>query len=154
MIFPTSDTKFKITILGEPISKQSFRFTLDGRKYQPKDIIEAKKNIKIQTLAQLPENYKVVSKHDKIGFCVTYTYYFMPPNRIPSKHKKLMMSGVNYYRAKKPDTDNLQKNYNDALNGIIWEDDSLIVKVGGVEKFYSYNPRVELLIELIKLPFM
>ena len=41
----------------------------------------------------------------------------------------------------KPDTDNYIKSTLDALNGILWHDDSQIVKISG-EKRYSDNPRI------------
>lgn len=45
------------------------------------------------------------------------------------------------YRAKKPDVDNLQKNIFDAMNGVVYFDDSQIVKVT-VEKIYHATPSV------------
>lgn len=41
----------------------------------------------------------------------------------------------------KPDTDNYIKSTLDALNGVLWHDDSQIVKITG-EKRYSDHPRI------------
>ena len=46
---------------------------------------------------------------------------------------------------KKPDCDNISKVICDALNGIAFHDDSMIVELA-VEKFYSENPCVDVVI--------
>lgn len=43
---------------------------------------------------------------------------------------------------KKPDVDNYAKTVMDAINGVIWTDDSRVVKLT-IEKFYSSYPRIE-----------
>lgn len=44
------------------------------------------------------------------------------------------------YRPKTPDTDNIEKIYFDAMNGMIWEDDKQVVDCR-VQKLYSMKPR-------------
>ena len=44
------------------------------------------------------------------------------------------------YHLKKPDTTNLNKQMEDCLTGIIWEDDCQVIKIKGT-KLYSDNPR-------------
>ncbi|OES46197.1 hypothetical protein BA724_16375 [Domibacillus iocasae] len=46
----------------------------------------------------------------------------------------------------KPDVDNYVKGIKDALNKVIWKDDSQVVDLN-VSKFYSESPRVEVVIE-------
>lgn len=46
----------------------------------------------------------------------------------------------------KPDVDNYVKGIKDALNKVIWNDDSQVVDLT-VSKFYSESPRVEVLVE-------
>lgn len=43
----------------------------------------------------------------------------------------------------KPDLDNYEKAALDALNEIVWRDDSLIVSMSS-QKVYSENPRIEI----------
>jgi Holliday junction resolvase RusA-like endonuclease len=43
---------------------------------------------------------------------------------------------------KKPDLDNYEKLFYDALHGLLYTDDSVVIK-GNHEKFYSCKPRVE-----------
>lgn len=50
----------------------------------------------------------------------------------------------------KPDVDNYAKGIKDALNGIIWKDDSQVVDLR-VQKFYSKNPRVEIRVKEIEI---
>ena len=48
----------------------------------------------------------------------------------------------------KPDCDNIAKNINDALNGIVYPDDKQIVCLS-VNKFYSANEYVNVKISLL-----
>ena len=49
----------------------------------------------------------------------------------------------------KPDWDNLGKSYSDMIQGVLIQDDSLIIE-GVSRKFYSAKPRVEITIEYLK----
>ena len=51
------------------------------------------------------------------------------------------------FHTSRPDIDNLFKGVTDALNGIIWEDDSLICEIGRQLKIYGDPPRIEIEIE-------
>ena len=44
------------------------------------------------------------------------------------------------FRPKKPDKDNIEKIYFDAMNGMIWGDDNQVID-GRTRKFYSMKPR-------------
>lgn len=65
-----------------------------------------------------------------------------------SRRKKLLAEEGEVRPTTKPDLDNHAKSICDALNGIIYKDDSQIVDLS-VSKFYSENPRVEIRIEEI-----
>jgi Holliday junction resolvase RusA-like endonuclease len=49
----------------------------------------------------------------------------------------------------KPDVDNYVKAIKDALNKVIWKDDSQIVSVT-VDKFYSQRPRIEVKVQALE----
>lgn len=59
---------------------------------------------------------------------------------LSTKERARRMSGV-HRPTVKPDLDNYIKSTSDALNGIIWEDDNLIVSLQA-EKFYSERPHL------------
>jgi len=71
---------------------------------------------------------------------------YMPIPKSISKKKKLLLNGT--YHNKKPDGDNIYKYFTDCLNGIVYSDDSQIVK-GSFEKKYSDNPRTVININCI-----
>lgn len=66
---------------------------------------------------------------------VKMTFYMGCPKRRPPKGAK-----NHVYPAVKPDIDNLQKQIMDCGNGILWEDDALIVRAEA-EKIYDWAGR-------------
>lgn len=75
--------------------------------------------------------------------------YRQIPKSTTKKDRALYLAGLKR-PVVKPDTDNYQKAVLDALNDIIWKDDSQIVDLRG-EKYYSDKPRVEISVrELIQ----
>lgn len=74
-------------------------------------------------------------------------YYQIPKSA--SKRNAECMRLESIRPTKKPDCDNVLKIIADALNGVAYKDDSQIVDAR-VQKFYSDNPRVEVVIEEMK----
>ncbi|MDA3731553.1 RusA family crossover junction endodeoxyribonuclease [Niameybacter massiliensis] len=66
------------------------------------------------------------------------------PKSMTKKNRQLIDEGK-LHPTKKPDLDNVAKIVLDSLNGIAYSDDSQIVKLT-VEKYYSVNPRVEVML--------
>lgn len=75
--------------------------------------------------------------------------FFRPNQKGISKKKLALREQGNILPTKKPDLSNFLKSFEDALNGIVWKDDALIVKET-IEKRYSVNPRIEMTIYEIK----
>nr|WP_289038238.1 RusA family crossover junction endodeoxyribonuclease [uncultured Allobacillus sp.] len=75
--------------------------------------------------------------------------YRQIPKSTTKKDRALILEGVKR-PITKPDNSNYAKGIEDALNGIIYKDDSQIVDLQ-VSKFYSENPRVEVTIEELEL---
>ncbi len=66
-------------------------------------------------------------------------FYFGVPASSSKKKKREMLLGAIPY-SKKPDVDNLIKLTLDAMNGIVFKDDSLVVKISAVKR-YSGTPQ-------------
>ena len=73
-------------------------------------------------------------------------YYGIPKSE--SKKKKALMRQNEIRPTKRPDADNVVKLVADALNQVAYRDDTQIVDCQ-VRKFYSDNPRLEVLIQRI-----
>lgn len=71
------------------------------------------------------------------------------PKSMP-KYKKLLAEAGVHVPLSKPDFDNFVKLLCDAVNGILFVDDSQIV-VGIVNKYYSFTPRFEFTIKFKEL---
>ena len=74
-------------------------------------------------------------------------YRPMPKGFSKKKQAQALSGGIRPMT--KPDLDNYIKGIKDALNGIVWGDDSQVVEYGNSGKWYSDQPRVEILIEKI-----
>jgi Holliday junction resolvase RusA-like endonuclease len=143
----------KIIIPGEPQPKQSARFRnvkgKGGKKdfimsYQTKKVIDNAVNIGNSALSQIPLNH--VPYDQAIG--VKMKFVFAPLKSWNKSVKTLFDNGEVIYKVSKPDVDNLQKSIFDAMNKVVYTDDSRIAKVE-VEKIYGKEPRIEL--EIYKL---
>lgn len=77
--------------------------------------------------------------------------YHMPiPKSYSKRRAKECLLGPH---AKKPDLSNLIKFTEDALNGIVWEDDSLISEIEA-RKFYATEPKTVFKIESVASKLM
>lgn len=73
------------------------------------------------------------------------TFYRNIQKSISKKERAKRLSGE-HRPTVKPDASNYLKSFEDALNGIIWKDDALIVHEE-VDKKYSDHPRIEMEVE-------
>lgn len=84
------------------------------------------------------------------GKAIKEDYYYQTKNQYKRKPltKNLGVSYDIYFGTKrKCDLDNFNKLVGDALNGIVWEDDSQIYELN-IRKFYDKeNPRVEIFVD-------
>lgn len=137
-----------LKILGIPQPKQSARFAIrKGRngsnflqKYQSKEVVQNERNIAFDVKSQLPQGFIPYS-----GALKVKALFVFPPLKSFTKAKMTAISsGSTLYKTTKPDlTDNLMKGTMDALNGIVFTDDSVIAKVES-QKIYGMIPRIEL----------
>ena len=135
----------KLTILGKPKQKQGFMFTMTGHRYKKKDVAEAEQNIRTQVINQIPKDFKLWDCPIEVK---SILYVFPILTSFPKWKRDLIKSGTIIHKSTKPDlTDNLQKGLFDALEGIIYVNDSLICKIGSLDKIYGDKPRTEVIIE-------
>lgn len=127
---------------GEPKAVQSFRFTKEGRRYQPGETTSWKGMLRIMTLDQLPEDWKLLDE----PLYVEAAFVFMPKKALGKRKLALIDSGEFMPKETKPDlTDNLMKGLCDALTTIVWKDDARVVQTSTI-KAVGALPRIEMTI--------
>lgn len=143
-----------LIIYGEPKAKQSAKFAKIGKfikSYQPKKIQNAEANIKMQILAQIkafyPQGFDLFSGNVAVK---KLHYVFSPLKSFTKKKMAEVKEGVMVYKNTKPDlSDNLNKMLFDAMQGIVYDNDSRVVSMDNVKKYYGLRPRIEIIIEEI-----
>lgn len=73
--------------------------------------------------------------------------FFRPVQKSVSKVERARRLSGAHRPIVKPDLDNYIKSTLDALTGVLWADDNTIIKLEA-EKFYSDQPRVEIVMEV------
>lgn len=133
---------YHFTIKGNPKPKQSVRFTKTGHKYQPKELIQEEKNIRSQIIEQLPKNFELL----KNGIELSIVFYFPPLKTFNKKIMNDIENGKIIPKTTKPDLDNLEKMILDAMQGVVYLNDSQIYCKAS-QKYYSLTPQINITIE-------
>lgn len=129
----------KFTIPGAPVSQGRPRARRAGNKimmYDPKPSKDYKEFVANIALEYAP------SKPIETPLFVNIAIYRKIPKSTSKKDRQLMLDGMKR-PITKPDTSNYVKGIEDALNGIIYKDDSQIVELRAT-KYYSDSPRAEI----------
>lgn len=124
-----------IDLAGPPMAKGRPRFTKEGRAYTPERT--ATFEAKLTYAAQVAMN----GRPPLDGPLRVSVDVYMPIPESKPKRWKLLALAQRLWPTKKPDADNFAKVL-DAMNMIVWVDDSQIVDLH-VRKFYSDRPRFE-----------
>ena len=126
-----------LQIPGNPIAKKRPRFARRGKfvsTYNPQESEEGKFICLMQNQI----------KHDPVPagtpIALKLEFHMPYPASISKKKKE---SGL--FHTKKPDLDNLIKFVKDCANGILWHDDSQVVRVEAVKQ-YRDNPATQIYI--------
>ncbi len=133
-------------IPGQPFGKQRPRVVRRGnfsKAYTPKETILYENLVKLYF--QKEAGNRMFSNGVMLDVQII-AYYSIPKST--SKNKRLQMLNHEIRPTKKPDWDNIGKIICDSLNMVAYHDDSAIVE-SRVRKFYSENPRVEVIIKKI-----
>lgn len=123
--------EFKIQ--GKVKAKQSFKIGKNGFKYTPNDVVEYSNFVKLSFLNKYPDWNIELLKDKPLKMSIDV---FMNVPASYSKTKKIKALANELRPIIKPDCDNIAKNINDSLNGILYPDDKQIVSLT-VNKFYS-----------------
>jgi Holliday junction resolvase RusA-like endonuclease len=139
----------RVTIPGEPVAQGRGRIVKVGgfsRIADPKKSRDWKATAQIHMLEarerwKVPEPLTVPLEVHIAAFWIC-----------PKSSERKMKPRPQEWRAKKPDIDNIIKAVLDAGNGVLWQDDNLVVRVIG-EKFQAPqggSPRIEVTVQAIE----
>ena len=131
--------RVNFTILGEPFGKQRPRHMKNGITYTPQKTVLYEDEVRVEYKRQARYRFP-----DKTPLCVVIKAYYRIPDSAGNKKREEMKNGI-VRPVKKPDGDNIAKIICDSLNEIAYHDDCQITDMC-VQKWYSENPRVEVMI--------
>lgn len=124
----------------EPVEQARPRATRMGkgiRLYDPKKVTVFKRKLGMLARQQMLD--RGLDPFDG-PLEVRMEFYRPVQASISKKERSRRLSGV-HRPTVKPDLDNYIKSTSDALNGILWADDNLIISLQA-DKFYSERPRL------------
>lgn len=136
--------KLELELEIEPLAVQSARFYRAGkgiRSYQPEKITGWKKSVRTMAIYQLPANFKMFTRDVPLRLDVELL--FAPLKSMRNAELAGISAGKIVYKTSRGDLDNYSKALFDALNKIIWEDDSQIVDYHVVKR-YSTTPGIKI----------
>jgi Holliday junction resolvase RusA-like endonuclease len=134
--------QLSIVIPGCPIAKKRPRFFRRGGLVGTYNAQETEEGRAMQHLHRgLPEGWTPID-----GAIRVWALFEMPIPKSASKKAKIGMQSNEIPHTKKPDLDNLVKFVKDCANGILWRDDSQVIRIEAAKRF-SDNPRTQILID-------
>ena len=126
------------TVPGIPVAKARARVTKAGHAFTPK------KTQNYEALVKMCAAQAMKGKQPTDGPVLVMIVAIFPQPESWPKWKKKMADDGEIAHTKKPDEDNIGKAISDAMNGIVYLDDSQIVQKTVFKKFKSdYNYDVE-----------
>mgnify|MGYP000033156390 CR=1 FL=1 len=131
--------KIDFIIKGKAKAKQSVKFGRNGIKYAPADMVEYANLVRLSFINKYPA-WSVKEFAEKPLKSVINVYMSIPKSF--SKKKQAQALSGQIRPVVKPDCDNIAKNINDALNGIVYPDDKQITSLV-VNKYYAIDEQVE-----------
>ena len=138
--------QIKFTVPGPPFGKQRPKFSRAGqhvKTYTPDKTVSYENLVKL--MYQQAAKGRMFSEGAALDERIIA--YFEIPKSISKKKRKDMLEH-RIRPTKKPDWDNIGKIVCDSLNKVAYRDDSAVVDAQ-VRKFYSENPRVDVMIRVI-----
>ena len=126
----------KYLIPIEPVAKGRPRFTTQGgfsRAYSPKKNVDFENSVKAWAIGQ---TFFLLEKDTPLS--VSVDFYITRPKSVSVKKRP--------FPTVKSDLDNYEKALLDALNGIVWKDDSQIVEIRA-RKLYAVRGYISLRVD-------
>lgn len=139
--------EIKFTVPGQPFGKQRPRVVNRGKfstAYTPKETVQYENLVKLY-YQQTAQGF--MFQEGEMLEVRIIAYYSIPKSTSKKKRQEMLDNKIR--PIKKPDFDNIGKIICDSLNLIAYHDDAAIVDAQ-VRKFYSDEPRVEVIIKTIK----
>ena len=135
----------KLIILGVPACKQSARIGKDregnARAFKSSKVKRAEENIRAQVISQLPKNHIPWAGPIKVN-SIQYIFPLLKKHTTSKKTMKYIEDGNILVKTTKPDLpDNLNKPLFDAMEGIVFLNDSQVYEVNKMSKRYGYTPK-------------
>lgn len=130
------DVLARVMVRGEPVPAGRPRFTRQGHAFDPKRSRQYK--TMVHEVASMQYHGELIAGK---AIAVKISIYRSIQKSVSHKEHDRRATGE-HRPIVKPDTSNYVKLIEDALTGVIWEDDNLIVSLVA-DKYYSDDPRIE-----------
>ena len=142
--------EIKLIIFGEPVPQGRPRFSRQGgfvKAYDPERSRNYKQLVRLWATNQLKkiDGFKTLQN----PLCVEMDFYVGIPTSWSKKKRTEAAQGL-IRPVKKPDLDNMYKAVTDALNGLVWADDSIITDVRLRKRYTADTARVEMVIREVE----
>jgi Holliday junction resolvase RusA-like endonuclease len=134
----TTEPYATITVPGEPVPWMRSRGSGARRFTDPRDRAHRALVALYATQAMAQLRKAPMNSYMRLDAL----FYITPPASASKANKARMLAG--HLRPTSNDIDNLLKSVMDALRGVSYTDDRLIVELGFIAKLYSENPRTEI----------
>ena len=130
------------TVPGEPKGKGRPRLGRSGHAYTPHDTAVYENLVKVCFKEKYPKHVPLDPDAEVRAEIIAF---YSIPKSVSKKKRNDMLMGFARPK-KKPDCDNIAKIICDALNGIVYHDDSQVVDLE-IRKYYSDEPKVKIRME-------
>ena len=130
----------ELIVYGDPVPQGRPRFT-NGHAYDPQRSQNYKKLVRFwvtQHLKKIP-GFKPFEN----ALCVDLIFYMGIPSSW-SKKKRIQAINGEIRPISRPDADNLCKSVTDAVNGLLWVDDSIITDLSVKKRYTGELARVQI----------
>lgn len=128
------------TVYGEPVAKGRPRFTKQGRTYTPKKTHDYESEVAMMAKTAMGTAEPLETP------VAIYVYVTFPiPKSYSKKRTEACLNGSERH-TKRPDLDNIVKAITDAINDIVYKDDSQIVSIHAT-KVYGTVAMVEVMVK-------